>query len=74
MNTGRIHSNHLHVEKHKNDCLDSDGILMYKWVCYLTLVIHAVRQRDEAAAKFDVGKEFSLPKLIEREFAMLKGH
>lgn len=46
---------------------------MYKWVCYLTLVIHAVRHRDEAAAKFDAGKEFSLPEQIDREFARLRG-
>lgn len=46
---------------------------MYKWVCYLTLVIHAVRHRDEAAAKFDAGKEFSLLEQIGREFAKLRG-
>ena len=73
MSIGRIHSNRLHIEKHKSDCLDSDGILMYKWVCYLTLVIHAVRHTDEAAAKFDAGKELSLPEQTVREFAKLRG-
>jgi len=46
---------------------------MYKWVCYLTLVIHAVRHRDEAAAKFDAGKEFSLPEQTVRDFVNLRG-
>lgn len=73
MSTGGCRGNWLHIEKHKSDCLDSDGILMYKRVCYLTLVIHAVRHRDEAAAKFDAGKEFSLPEQIGREFAKLTG-
>lgn len=73
MSIGRIHGNQLHIEKHKNDCLDSDGILMYKWVCYLTLVIHAVKHREEAGAKFYAGKEFSFPEQIGREFAKLRG-
>lgn len=52
--------------------MDSGGILLYKWVRYLTLVIHAVRHTDEAAAKFDAGKEFSFPEQIGRGFAKLE--
>lgn len=75
---GRIHRQNkrrqnpqFSYEKQKN-CLDSGGILLYKWVRYLTLVIHAVRHTDEAAAKFDAGKEFSFPEQIGRGFAKLE--